>query len=307
MIRIAIAGAGKIARVEHLPALTADAGFTLVGTADPRGGLADVPACPDLNALLDAMPGIDAVAICAPPQQRFSLARQALLAGKHVLLEKPPGATLAEVEILRALAARAGRTLQASWHSRHAPGVVPAAAWLAGRSIASVAIVWKEDVRHWHPGQEWIWQPGGFGVFDPGINALSIATAILPRFLLRSADLSFPANKDAPIAALLHGALDDGAALVAEFDFRQTGTQTWDIRIEASDGGSLLLSNGGHHLSIDGVPVTLPIAREYTAIYRAFAALIAAGASDVDVRPLALVADAFMLARRIVVDPFEDA
>ena len=41
-------------------------------------------------------------------------------------------------------------------------------------------VTWKEDVRHWHPGQQWIWEAGGFGVFDPGINALSIVTKIMP-------------------------------------------------------------------------------------------------------------------------------
>jgi D-galactose 1-dehydrogenase len=30
------------------------------------------------------------------------------------------------------------------------------------------------------PGQRWIWEPGGFGVFDPGINAFSIATGFSP-------------------------------------------------------------------------------------------------------------------------------
>ena len=48
------------------------------------------------------------------------------------------------------------------------------ASWSSGR------IIWKEDVHHWHPGQRWIWEPGGFGVFDPGINALSVLTEILP-------------------------------------------------------------------------------------------------------------------------------
>ena len=41
-------------------------------------------------------------------------------------------------------------------------------------------ILWHEDVHKWHPGQQWIWEPGGFGVFDPGINAFSIATKIFP-------------------------------------------------------------------------------------------------------------------------------
>ena len=40
-------------------------------------------------------------------------------------------------------------------------------------------IDWRESVRKWHPGQEWVWEPGGFGVCDPGINAMSIFTEIM--------------------------------------------------------------------------------------------------------------------------------
>jgi hypothetical protein len=55
-------------------------------------------------------------------------------------------------------------------------------------AIYTVRIEWREDVRVWHPGQTWIWEPGGFGVSDPGINALSVATRILPRpFFLTNA------------------------------------------------------------------------------------------------------------------------
>ena len=61
-------------------------------------------------------------------------------------------------------------------------------------------------MRRWHPGQAWIWEPGGFGVFDPGINALSIATSIFAPFFLTAARLDFPENRDAPIAAALDSA-----------------------------------------------------------------------------------------------------
>ena len=71
---------------------------------------------------------------------------------------------------------------------------------------------WKEDVRVWHPGQRWIWEPGGFGVFDPGINALSIVARIFPGALfVREAELSYPRNKQTPIAAELRMA-ESGAA-----------------------------------------------------------------------------------------------
>ena len=77
----------------------------------------------------------------------------------------------------RAAAARLFQT----WHSRFAAGVDAAREFLRTRQLVSGKIIWKEDVHHWHPGQRWIWEPGGFGVFDPGINALSLLTEILPK------------------------------------------------------------------------------------------------------------------------------
>src|SRR6202011_675082 len=155
-----------------------------------------------LEQLLDAAPDIDAVALCTPPQVRRAQAAAALKAGKHVLLENPPAATVSELAPLVAAARHGALTLFATWHSRFAPAVEPARAFLADRRIASVNVEWKEDVKVWHPGQAWIWEPGGLGVFDPGINALSILTRILPRpFFLTAAELSFPANCAAPIAA----------------------------------------------------------------------------------------------------------
>ena len=100
-------------------------------------------------------------------------------------------------------------------------------------------------------GQAWIWEPGGLGVFDPGINALSILTRILPRpFFLTRAELSFPRNRAAPIAADLAFSDETGLPIRAEFDWRQTGPQTWDIRIE-TDAGRLTLGAGGRRLIHD--------------------------------------------------------
>src|ERR1700732_1612997 len=135
--------------------------------------------------------------------------------------------------------------------SRRAPPVEPARAFLADRQIRSVVVEWKEDVKVWHPGQAWIWEPGGLGVFDPGINALSVLTRILPRtFFLREAELSFPGNRAAPIAASLAFSDGTGLSILAEFDWRQTGPQTWDIRVD-TDAGRLTLSAGGSRLVHD--------------------------------------------------------
>lgn len=169
-----------------------------------------------------------------------------------------------------------------------------------------VAVTWKEDVSRWHPGQAWIWEPGGLGVFDPGINALSIVTAILPGPVhLVGSDLDFPDGRDAPIAARLAFEGDGGVTASADFDWRQTGPQTWDIAVE-TDGGRLVLSKGGAEMMIDGEAVVLAEDKEYAGIYRRFAELVRGASIDVDLAPLVHVADAFMLGRRRVVEPFED-
>jgi D-galactose 1-dehydrogenase len=306
VIRIGIVGLGKIARDQHVPVIAASPDFTLAAVASRSGGLPDLPYFTGIEAMLAADDAIDAVALCQPPQARYDAARAAILAGKHVFLEKPPGATLSEVKSLADLAQAHGVTLFASWHSRYASGVAAARAWIADRTIRSVSVTWKEDVRVWHPGQAWIWEPGGLGVFDPGINALSIVTHILPRpFFLLDGTLSFPANRGAPIAADLSFRDEAGVPITAAFDWRQTGPQTWDIRVDTDDG-ALLLSKGGSVLTIaDVVQDTAPEA-EYRGLYDRFAALVAAGQSDVDVSPLRQVADAYLRGARVVVEPFED-
>jgi hypothetical protein len=144
-------------------------------------------------------------------------------------------------------------------------------------------------------------------VFDPGINALSILTEIVAEpILLTQASLEFPSNRQAPIAASLAMRTLNGAPIDAVFDWRQTGPQTWDISAE-TDAGTLVLSLGGSEMTVDGAPVhELSTEREYPAMYRHFVELVRSGRSDVDVRPLQLVADAFLSAHHVETDAFED-
>ncbi|WP_440638951.1 Gfo/Idh/MocA family protein [Bradyrhizobium sp. PUT101] len=305
-LRIAIVGFGKIARDQHVGAIAVVPGATLAAVASRNASLPELPHFATIEELLEHGPPIDAVSLCTPPQVRRAQAVAALVAGKHVMLEKPPGAGVAELDPLIAMAAAAKRTLFATWHSRHAPAVEPARQWLAERRIASVHISWKEDVRVWHPGQAWIWEPGGLGVFDPGINALSILTRILPKpVFVTAAELAFPANCQAPIAANLTLTDISGLPVTAEFDFRQTGPQSWDIVVE-TDQGRMTLSSGGARMAVDGTVLAQAPDEEYRGLYRRFVELAATGASDVDLTPLRLVADAFLLGKRTIVEPFVD-
>ena len=85
-------------------------------------------------------------------------------------------------------------------------------------------------------------------------------------------------------------------------DFRQAGPQSWDIIID-TDGGQLKLSSGGAILSLPS-GITRAQEREYAGLYGHFANLIRRGISDVDTRPLQLVADAFLLGKHIEVVAF---
>ncbi|MGY9046150.1 MAG: Gfo/Idh/MocA family protein, partial [Rhodobacterales bacterium] len=280
--------------------------FELAATVSRSGGADGVENHEDIDALLNARPDITALSLCMPPLPRFEIAKKAILSGKHTMLEKPPGATVSEALALTDLAAAQGVTLFATWHSRYAAGVAQAKAWLAERKLNKVEIIWKEDVRRWHPGQDWIWEAGGMGVFDPGINALSIMTEILPDPVhLISATLAFPENRDTPIAADLSFSGPDDLRVTADFDWRQEGPQTWDITVQTEDG-TLRLSDGGATLHIDDTKQALEDTGEYPGLYARFADLIAAGDSDMDLRPLQHVADAFMLGRRDTVAAFHD-
>jgi len=304
IIRVGIVGVGKIARDQHIPAIAADPGLELVAVASRSRPDVGVPAFETLEEMLHSGIALDAVALCTPPQVRRETALTALRAGKHVFLEKPPGATVGEVGDLSALAAEQGVTLFASWHSRFAAGVPAAKAWLAARTLRSVDIQWREDVRRWHPGQTWIWEAGGLGVFDPGINALSILTEIMPReVFVTDARLQVPENVQSPVAAHLAMTDIEGVRITADFDFLQTGPQTWDITVTA-DEGTLRLSSGGAVIEIDGQPVVQAAEAEYPGLYGRFGDLIRAGKSEADVRPLALVADAFLVGTRELVEAF---
>lgn len=301
-MKLALVGIGKIARDQHVPALAASPDWELSATVSRSGTVDGVPSFTDFATMLAERPDITTVSLCLPPQPRYPYAELALKAGRHVMLEKPPGQTLAEVHALERLAAENGVTLYATWHSRMAEAVAPAKDWLKDRTIARAHITWREDVRKWHPGQDWVFEPGGMGVFDPGINALSILTEILPAPVhVTRADLEFPANRDTPIAARIAFS----GNITADFDWRQEGPQTWDIEIE-TDAGPCALRFGGNRFEVAGKEVAgqQTIMGEYPRLYARMAELVQAHRSEVDLAPTVHVADALTLGRRIVTDAF---
>ncbi|HET7709364.1 MAG TPA: Gfo/Idh/MocA family oxidoreductase [Sphingomicrobium sp.] len=302
-IRIGVIGLGKIATDQHLPAIHSNLCFELAATVH-RSSEPSALNFSTHEAMLRSVE-LDAVAITTPPAPRYAIARDCIEAGLHLLLEKPPTATLAEIEDLRERAAARGVSLFTTWHAQHNPAVAAAASLLADQPIRTMRITWHEDVHKWHPGQRWIWEAGGFGVFDPGINAFSIATLIFPGPLfVREAALHFPDSSHTPIAADIRFASPDcDGPLECSLDWRRAAGEEWTISIITEAGLAIDLLEGGARLVVDGVVRETGGDGEYPDIYRRFAQLIGEGRSHVDLLPIGMVADCFLIGSRHAADP----
>jgi predicted dehydrogenase len=303
-VRIAIIGFGKIAEDQHVPSIRGNPRFELAATSS-RSGQGVAQTFTDWRELLRSVEGLEAVAITTPPGPRFDIARECIAAGLHCLLEKPPTAGLAEIAELDCLAQAKGVSLFTTWHAQHHSTVDAAARALAGKRIKSLEILWHEDVHKWHPGQQWIWEPGGFGVFDPGINAFSIATKIFPGGLfVKSAELQVPVNAQTPIAAeVTFSSPEADGPLRASLDWRRSEGEEWTITVETADGAAVRLEEGGAKLILDGQKSGDDGIGEYPDIYRTFADLIDERRSLVDVAPFRLVADCLLVGRTTKVEP----
>lgn len=306
--KIAVIGIGKISQDQHLPVIDKSKHFELAACVSTRGvGHNDVPVFKTPAELYAAMPEVELVSICTPPGVRHGMVREAIDAGKHVLLEKPPTPTVTEWNDLVAYGEKKDRILFQTWHSRYNAAVDAARKILKAEGVASVRIDWRESVRKWHPGQDWVWEPGGFGVCDPGINAMSIFTEIMPfPVFVDSATLRFPANRQTPVDVEI--AFRSNAAtqpkMSAGFNWLEESGEIWTIAIETGTGTQLKLEKGGTVLVVDGKQQVAEPSTEYEQIYARFAKLLKKGKSDMDGAPLLLIADAFLLGARENVDDF---
>jgi D-galactose 1-dehydrogenase len=118
---------------------------------------------------------------------------------------------------------------------------------------------------------------------------------------MTAATLVFPENRQTPIAAKLAFS----GNISADFDWRQTGPQTWDISVDTPKG-NLTLRMGGNILEIDGAVVSgeNSIMGEYPALYARMAELVASKTSEVDLAPMIHVADAMTLGQREMTEAF---
>ena len=304
-IRLGIVGVGKIVRDQHLPALARDKDFRLVAAASRNATVDGIANFATIEEMLASDVEIDAVSLCQPPQVRHQAARAALEAGKHVFLEKPPGATVSEVEDFKALAAAKGRlavrqlafTLCAGGRSRADVSCRDKNSFGGHRLEGGRAPLASEPGLDLARRRFWRVRSGHQRAVDRDAHpAADVRDLLYARFSRK------PRRADRSQYRLPDVRRPAGAAV---FDWRQTGPQTWNITAD-TDAGQMLLSSGGAKLAIDGRIVHEEPEAEYPMLYRRFAEIVRSGESDADVAPLQQVADAFMLGKRNVVEAFFD-
>jgi predicted dehydrogenase len=125
MIKTAVIGYGLSAKVFHLPLIASDERYQLVAVStrrqdEARAQWPGIDLFTSGEALIEKT-AADLVVITAPNTAHFPLARAALAAGRHVVLEKPLVTTLAEGERLAALVQKSGRLL-VPFHNRRWDG-----------------------------------------------------------------------------------------------------------------------------------------------------------------------------------------
>jgi len=210
-LRVGVVGCGLIGRkrAESL------AGDVLVGCtdlvpdaaerlADDFGG----KACATLDELLSLGP--DVVVVAATHDELSALSCRALDAGAHVLVEKPAGIGVAQVDRIKEAADTAGRLVKVGFNHRFHPGIARAVE--EARSGVHGDVMFAR-ARYGHGGrlgyeQEWRAQParsGGGEIVDQGMHLLDISYWLFGGLPLHSALLRTH-FWDAPV--------DDNAVLV---------------------------------------------------------------------------------------------
>jgi scyllo-inositol 2-dehydrogenase (NADP+) len=292
-IRVGLLGRGMAGTVFHAPLIRAVPELSLAATAGSG----------DAAALL-ADSSIDLVVIATPNASHFPLARAALEAGKHVVVDKPFAVTAGEADALIALAAARGRMLTVFHNRRWDGDFLTVKALVESKRLGEIRLFEAHWDRHRAaPKPGWREQAGeGAGLlFDLGPHLIDQALLLFGRPDALSADIAvqrdgasvddywsltlhYGARRVTLSAAMLVAAPRPRFALHGTSgSFVKYGLDTQEAALKAGRGpgdtGFGQSSEDGLLTTPDGVTIQIPTERgRYAAFYRAVAAAIAGGA-----------------------------
>lgn len=170
-IRVGIAGFGMSAQMFHAPFIVADERFELCKFFLRSGEASkeEYPNAAIVRAYEELLADdIDLVVLCVPNAAHFDMAKQALLAGKHVVIEKPITRTAAEAQALFDIAKQQGKLL-AVYQNRRLDGGFRTVQQVIDSGKLGEIVDYKAhfDRYRWAPGRK-----GWRGSGEPGVNNL---------------------------------------------------------------------------------------------------------------------------------------
>ena len=143
IIRVGVIGYGYASKTFHAPLIAGTAGMALaaISSSDESKVKADWP---NVDVVADPKrlfndPNIDLIVIPTPNDTHFPLAKAALEAGKHVVVDKPFTVTLSQARELDALARSYGRLLSVFHNRRWDSDFLTLKALLADGALGEVA------------------------------------------------------------------------------------------------------------------------------------------------------------------------
>lgn len=181
MTRVGLVGAGPWATVAMGPALAAHPDLELSGIwarrPEAAADLAAQLGSPAVAELDDLLEGCDAVLMCVPPDVQCALGARAARAGKHLLLDKPVGLTVAQVEELLAAVTHTGVTTQVLFTNRYAGYVRDFVARASSLDLHGLQLTWVNGAVT--PGQLFAtpWRLAEGCLLDLGPHAFDLAQA----------------------------------------------------------------------------------------------------------------------------------
>jgi predicted dehydrogenase len=310
-IGIGIIGSGGIAQGAHLPAyrtLQQEGGVRIVAVSDINEETARSAARQfevenvyhDYRSLLDRA-DIDAVSVCTPNFLHRQPTVDALLAGKHVLVEKPLAMNGAEGREMVETARRAGRKLQVGFMTRFGPGAQALKRFIDAGDMGQIYYARAQALRRrgipaWGVFTQKDKQGGG-PLIDIGVHILdltlwlmghprpvSASGAAYTKFGTRSGVLGLMGQWD-PLKYTVEDLgvgfvrFENGASLTLEASFAANlEKDVFTTELLGTEGGCsfspLKMFFERNQTLIDATPVFLPKVNSHEAEIRAFVAAV---------------------------------
>jgi len=206
-LRIAVVGCGYWGS-KHVRVLSATPGVEAITIVEPNAALARAthatfPAARICSALDQELRHVDAVVIATPPQSHARLAMQALVAGKHVLVEKPLATSTEDAMMLVEQARRSGLVLMVGHTFRYNPAVRELRRRLCAGEFGQIYYIHSARLN--------------LGLYRPDVNVvwdLAPHDISILNFLLNAT----PSGVDAWATSLAFGGVEDMAYIRLDYD-----------------------------------------------------------------------------------------